>query len=78
MNVKRQWGLIVKKYRRHVRSKFLFPTHVLRTSAGKGGQHVPGHVKALEDIMAGMKRKMGQIVTRHTRGQWVFLEVRGV
>jgi len=61
---------------RHTRSKYLSPTRVIRSGTGKKGQLIIGHIKALEDIKAGMKREMGPLTKRHTRGQWVFLEDR--
>lgn len=66
----------MSKYIMHRRSKYQFPTQVVRTGAGKGGQLSVGHVRALEDITSAMKRKMGKWISRHTKGQWVFAELK--
>lgn len=67
-----------RKYIKHRRSKYKFPTKIIQASKGQGGQKrggiLKGADKALEDIEHALGRKMEVVKTQHRRGEWVFCE----
>ncbi len=60
-----------KRYRKHRRSKYAFPTVI-----EKGGGCRVGADRALRDIEARVGRRLEVVKTGHSRSQWVFLERR--
>jgi hypothetical protein len=68
------------KYIKHRRSKYDFPTKVIKASRGSGGQKrggiVKGSDKALADIEHAIGRKVEVHHTEHRLGEWVFAELK--
>jgi len=62
----------IRKWRKYRRSKYRFPTRIVKTGV-KGSLHV-GAVDAKRDVENELGRALVGKVTRHTRTQWVFCE----
>jgi hypothetical protein len=69
-----------KKYIKHRRSKYAFPTKIIKASRGSGGQRkggvIKGADKALKDIEHTLGRELEVHHTEHRIGEWVFAELK--
>jgi len=61
-----------RKWKKHRRSKYRFPTRVVKT--GVKGTLVVGSGPAYNSVVADLGRRLVGNVTRHTWSQWVFCE----
>lgn len=61
-----------KKYNKYHVSKYQFPTRAIH-----GARVESGAVAALAHIQAQLGRRLTVAKTDHTRGEWVFCELRG-
>lgn len=66
------------KYLKHRRPKHLFRTRIAQgqTSSHKKGRLIPGAPRALADIQKTLGREIKVVRTAHTKGEWVFCELR--
>jgi hypothetical protein len=66
------------KYLKHRRSKYAFRTRIEQgqTSSHKKGRLIPGEPRALADVNKALGREIKVARTAHTKGQWVFCELR--
>lgn len=63
----------MQKYIKHTRSRYAFPTYIVKS--GIGGVLVPGHKGAKADVEKTIGRQLHpEVQTRKRGGNWVFLE----
>lgn len=60
------------KYKKIRRSKWQFPTKIIKGSASHKGQLIHGSTKALEDIERQIGHRLTFVKTAHTPTQWVW------